>query len=324
MKAWQFVGDGQPLTLNEVSEADPGPGEVGVDILAAGLCHSDVGYLEGAIPSAYLGELPRTLGHEVAGRVRRLGAGVEEVAVGDVVAMLMSFDGPGASRDGGYAPYGVYPVDQLVKVPTGVSAETAAAATDAGRTAVHNVKDVAQVSAGTRLGIVGLGGLGLIGLQVGIALGAEVYAAEPKDDARAQGLALGARECVTDAADLQRFNLDVIVDFAGFGTTTAAALRSVRDGGTVVLVGLSRNESTINTPDFALRGLTLKSDATSTRQHLIDTLELIASGAVSPVTTTIGFDQIAEGLERVARGDVLGRLVAVYPDPASDRSADPS
>ncbi len=314
MKAWQFVGDGQPLTLNEVPEPKAGPGEIAIDVLAAGLCHSDVGYLEGSIPSMYLGELPRTLGHEVAGRITEVGDGVEGLAVGDLVALVMNFDGPGVARDGGYAPKGVYPAEQAVKVPEGVSAAAAAAATDAGRTAVHNVKNVAGVTKGTKLGIVGLGGLGLIGLQVGIALGAEVYAAEPKEDAREKALGLGAKACVTDAAELAEYELDVIVDFAGFGTTTSGALESVRPGGTVVLVGLSRNESTINTADFALRGLTLKSDASSTREHLIDTLDFIASGAITPVTTEIGFDDIGDGMERVARGDVLGRLVAVYPE----------
>ena len=100
MKAWQFVGPGQPLTLNEVPEPVAGPGEIGVDILAAGLCHSDVGYLEGTIPADYLGELPRTLGHEVAGRIAQVGDGVEGLQVGDLVALVMGFDGPGVARDG--------------------------------------------------------------------------------------------------------------------------------------------------------------------------------------------------------------------------------
>ena len=95
MKAWQFIGEGQPLTLNEVPEPTAGPGEVLIDVLAAGLCHSDVGFLEGAIPAAMFGELPRTLGHEVAGRVRELGEGVTSVKVGDTVAVVMSAEGPG-------------------------------------------------------------------------------------------------------------------------------------------------------------------------------------------------------------------------------------
>lgn len=314
MQAWQFIGDGQPLTLNEVPEPVPGPGEVGVDILAAGLCHSDVGYLEGSIPSSYLGQLPRTLGHEVAGRITQLGEGVEDFQVGDLVALVMNFDGPGVARDGGYAPKGVYSAAQTVKLPAGVTPAAAAAATDAGRTAVHNVKNVAGVTKGTKLGIVGLGGLGLIGVQTGIALGAEVYAAEPKEDAREKALVLGAKACVADASELAQYELDVIVDFAGYGSTTAGALQSVKAGGTVVLVGLGRDQATISTPDFALRGLTLKSDASSTREQLIETLELIADGSISPVTTEIGFDEIGEGLDRVARGDVLGRLVAIYPE----------
>jgi len=314
MKAWQFVGPGQPLTLNEVPEPVAGPGEIGVDILAAGLCHSDVGYLEGTIPADYLGELPRTLGHEVAGRIAQVGDGVEGLQVGDLVALVMGFDGPGVARDGGYAPKGVYPAELAVKLPAGVTPAAAAAATDAGRTAVHNVKNVAGVTQGTKLGIVGLGGLGLIALQTALSLGAEVYAAELKEDARQEARTQGAKVSVEDVADLAQYELDVIIDFAGVGTTTSAALRAVRPGGTVVLVGLGSDHTTINTSDFALRGLSLKSDASSTPEHLTDTLDLIAAGAISPVTTEISFDEIGAGMEQVAAGTVLGRMVAVYPE----------
>lgn len=226
----------------------------------------------------------------------------------------MNFDGPGVSRDGGYAPKGVYPAEQAVKVPEGVSPQAAAAATDAGRTAVHNVKNVAGVTKVTKLGIVGLGGLGLFGLQTGIAFGAEVYAAEPKEDARTKALEIGDGAAVSDVSELAQYELDVIIGFAGYDTTTAGALQAVKPAGTVVLVGLGKDRSTINTADFARRGLTLKSDASSTREHLTDTLELIAQGAISPVTTEITFEEIGEGLERVERGEVLGRLVAVYPE----------
>lgn len=314
MQAWQFIGDGQPLTLNEVPEPVVGPGEIGIDVLAVGLCHSDVGYLDGAVPSKYLGELPRTLGHEVSGRITELGDGVEGLEVGDIVALVMNFDGPGVARDGGYAPKGVYPAEQAVKVPAGVSPAAAAAATDAGRTAVHNVKNVAGVTEGTKLGIVGLGGVGLIGLQTGLALGAEVYAAEPKEDARAKALEIGAKATVSDASELAQFELDVIVDFAGYGTTTSGALQAVKTGGTVVQVGLGKDEATINTVDLVLRGLTLKADDSSTREQLTETLELIAQGAIDPVTTETTFEDIRDGLDRVRRGEVLGRLVAIYPE----------
>ncbi|KJL42351.1 Alcohol dehydrogenase [Microbacterium trichothecenolyticum] len=231
-----------------------------------------------------------------------------------MVAIVMRSDSAGIGRDGGYAPRAVFRTDQAVLVPAGVSATAAAAATDAGRTAVHSVKNVAGVTSATRLGIVGLGGLGLIGLQTGLALGAEVYGAEPKEAARVRAFELGAKAVVEDVDDLAPFELDVIVDFAGYGSTTAKALRSVRAGGTVVLVGLGRDQATINTSDFALRGLTLKSSVTSTLEQLHETLELIGEGKVAPVTTEIGFDEIGEGIERVARGEVIGRLVAVFPD----------
>lgn len=83
MKAWQHVGAGRPLTLNEVLEPAAGPGEIAVSVKAAGLCHTDVGILEGVIPELFLGGVPHNLGHEVAGVVQTVGEGGRLVAVLD-------------------------------------------------------------------------------------------------------------------------------------------------------------------------------------------------------------------------------------------------
>ena len=65
MQAWQFIGDGQPLTLNEVPEPVAVPGEIAIDALVAGLCHSDVGYLNRSIPSILCcSDCPRLLSED--------------------------------------------------------------------------------------------------------------------------------------------------------------------------------------------------------------------------------------------------------------------
>src|SRR5450759_3417965 len=67
MKAWQFEGEGKPISLNEIPEPRPGPGEVVIDVKAAGLCHSDLMYME--VGARTMPFLPMTQGHENAGIV---------------------------------------------------------------------------------------------------------------------------------------------------------------------------------------------------------------------------------------------------------------
>ncbi|MGO1735412.1 MAG: zinc-binding dehydrogenase, partial [Leucobacter sp.] len=164
---------------------------------------------------------------------------------------------------------------------------------------------------GTRVGIVGLGGLGFNGAQIALALGATVYAVEPRTEVHGLAKDLGVTEVVTDATELEQFELDVIADFAGFGTTTAGAVLAVRPGGRVVLVGVGHDEMTINTPIFIQKQVQLIGSSGGTLEDLAGYYELVASGKVKPVISTITFDQIKDGLDDVAAGKVTGRLVAV-------------
>ena len=95
MKAWQFLGDGVPLTLSDVNDPTaPAAGWVVVAVRGTGLCHTDVAFVDGAIPSSLMSHLPITIGHEVAGVVSAVGEGVPGLAVGDRVGVRSGVDGP--------------------------------------------------------------------------------------------------------------------------------------------------------------------------------------------------------------------------------------
>jgi propanol-preferring alcohol dehydrogenase len=122
MRAWRFTGTGSPLQVADVEPPRPGPGQVVVDVRAAGLCHTDVGILDDPGWLQRLGPLPLTLGHEVAGVVSELGDGVAGVSVGDAVGISPAGSTrPGLARDGGYAASCVADVADLVPIPPGVS-----------------------------------------------------------------------------------------------------------------------------------------------------------------------------------------------------------
>ena len=316
MRAWQFTGTHEPLVLVEVPEPTPGPDEVLIDIRACGLCHSDVGVLEvDGFPLPAKASLPVTLGHEVAGEVSVVGANVGHWAVGDRVGIGNVGDAiPGIMRDGGYAQRITSAPDVLVRIPDAVSFEQAAFCMDAGMTSHGGVIGAGQVGPGDKVGIIGLGGLGQIGARVAHLAGCEVHVAEIREELWPLARELGARSAVRDVRELADQELDVIVDFAGVGTTTAGAIEAIATGGRVVQVGMTTAEATINTNQLIMKGVTLVGSLGGTLDDVRSVFDLIASGALNPQTTVIGFDEVPSGLSRLSQGDVVGRLVARIAD----------
>ena len=315
MKAWQFTGTHEPLALNEIPEPTPGPGEVVLDIKAAGLCHSDVGLLEDEGWLALLAKRPITIGHENAGVVIEVGDGVTEFQVGDRVGVCPTADGvgaPGYAFDGGFAPKMAVDARALVPLPDEVDFLYGAAATDAGMTSYHAIITEGGVKEGDTVGIIGLGGLGQLGAMAGILAGADIYVAEINEKVWPMAKELGVTDVKKSITEFEGVEFDVIVDYAGFGNTTADAIEMVRPGGTVVQVGMGRLEATINTRTLITRSVTLKGSVGGTKEDVAGVYAYMASGKMNPQITTISFDEIPEGLERLERGEVVGRLVASY------------
>jgi propanol-preferring alcohol dehydrogenase len=316
MRAWQFTNTHEPLVLAEVPEPVAGPGQVVLDVVSAGLCHSDVGVLEDEGWLPFLPRRPVTMGHEVAGVVAEVGDGVTEWAVGARVGVcpMTRAGAPGYGYDGGFADKIVVDQITLVPIPDDVPFALGAAGTDAGMTSHHAVMATGRVTAGTKLGIIGLGGLGQIGARVGVLAGADVYVAEIDEEVWDLAGELGVNGVARSIRDFADRQLDVIVDFAGFGTTTAEAIEAVRFGGRVVQVGMGKLEATISTRDLIIKECELVGCRGGTKEDVAGVYEFFASGQLAPRYTEIDFDDIPDGLDRLARGLVTGRLVARISD----------
>jgi alcohol dehydrogenase, propanol-preferring len=314
MKAWILDAVHTPLRLADVEVPTPGPGQVAVKVRATGLCHSDVGYMEGVIP--FSTDLPLILGHEAAGTISAVGEGVTGWQVGDaVVGAIHSTDAPGVTHDGAYAEYILLTADLLVKLPDGIDWGQAAAATDAGVTSYTGVVVHGEVKAGDRVGIIGLGGLGMTGARIAVIKGATVYGVEPKESSWETAREQGVTEVFKDVSELEGMDLDAVIDFAGFGTTTTGALKAVKPGGRVSQVGLGKTEFTFNSYDLIARAVTLQGSTPQGKpEHLQDVIDMVASGDLVIRAEEIGFDAIPEGLERLQRGEVTGRLYATLPE----------
>ena len=311
MKAWQYEGDRKPIALNEVPEATAGPGEVVIDVKAAGLCHSDMMYME--LGDAVMPFLPMTQGHENAGVISAIGEGVTGWSVGDVVGVCSSGERPpaGMFTHGGFADQLVANAADLARVPEGLDLALAALATDAGMTSYHAIMKTGGATAGMKVGVIGYGGLGQIGTRAAVLAGAEVHVAEVKEDVWPLALAAGVAGVVKDADEWAGQNFDLVVDYAGFDTT-AKALAAVRRGGTAVQVGLGKPTFTV--PTNAILGKNLLGSLGGSVADIEEVFALLLSKEIEPVYTEIGFDEIGEGLERLKNNQVTGRLVARFGD----------
>jgi propanol-preferring alcohol dehydrogenase len=291
-------------------------GQVVLAVAAAGLCHGDLHMQDGTL---VLAPPPFTLGHEIAGWVIKHGPGVDAPALGTLVVNVYGSDPPfptGLTVDGGLAEQVVVPASALVQVPEGVTAAQAAVSTDAVATAYHAVKVAGEVRLAQKVGIIGLGGLGLNGLQTAVMCGAHVVAVNRRPSKDETAIALGAQAVYRDVSELPQQELDVVIDFVGLDSTIHGALKSLRVGGRVVLVGLEATTISLPTIDTTYRNLTVRGSWAATRESRIEVLNFIAQGKLVPVIEEITLDEVIDGYQRLHDGKVVGRLAACMPAPS--------
>ncbi len=316
MKAWQFSGTNRPLKLNEVKEPKAGPGQVVVSVKAAGVCHSDVSALYDDGWMAGFPILPRTMGHENAGVISEVGEGMDHWKVGDRVGLAPLFsdgDALGYGKwDGGFGPKLLATDENLVKLPDEVPFDLGAMATDAGLTAYHAIMAVGGAKAGMKVGVIGLGGLGYMGAKVAALSGAEVYGAEVNPETRKLKGEIGLADVAESIDAFKDKGLELIVDYAGFGTTTAAAIETLAEFGTLVQVGMGRLEAKINTYPLIIKQLTIKGSKSGTKKDLEALYDLMKSGKLAPPINHIRQAEIPDAIEKLRAGGVVGRFVAMY------------
>ena len=237
-KAW---GGPETLVLEELPSPRPGPGEVVIDVKAAGVNFPDVLIIQ----SKYQVKppLPFAPGAELSGVIKEVGAGVTGFKPGDRVIAMTTW--------GAFAEECVARVDQLIRMPAGLDFATAAAFTLTYGTSWHALKDRGQLRAGETLLVLGAaGGVGLAAVEIGKALGARVIAAASSAEKLAVCRAHGADETIDYASEDLRARLksitgdkgvDVVYDPVG-GQYAEPAVRSTAWRGRYLIVGFANGE----------------------------------------------------------------------------------
>jgi NADPH2:quinone reductase len=237
-KAW---GPPDSLELQDLPDLVPGPGEVAIDVRAAGVNFPDVLTVQGKYQVKP--PLPFTPGNEFAGVVRAVGEGVGKLAVGDRVI--------GFTQTGAFAQQVVAPAAVLMPMPPGMDFDTAAAITLTYGTSHHAVVDRGQLQAGETMLVLGAaGGVGLAAIEIGKALGARVIAAasnaEKLEVCRQHGADVlidytkeDLREALKAATNGK--GPDVIYDPVG-GPYSEPALRSIAYRGRHLVIGFAAGD----------------------------------------------------------------------------------
>ncbi|RYC78904.1 hypothetical protein BFJ63_vAg18220 [Fusarium oxysporum f. sp. narcissi] len=318
MKAFQYDNPKDGLQLRDMPIPEPGPSHVQLQVKAVGMCHSDCHIVKGE-KDDWLTRKPTTLGHEVAGVITKVGSDVTEYCPGDrVTVSLVGYpieernwpECIGIGYDGGYAEYAVAPVRRLLRIPDSVSFAQAAVATDALATSYHAVVVEAGAKPGVVIGVIGLGGLGLSGLTFGILKGATVYGFDVVEAKLKDARDLGARACFLSLDEAKDVAFDVIVDFAGTGSTTQAAIQAVKGGGRVVVVGLGTEMISVPSSALVLHTKTLVGSVGASAEDLNNVFKLLQEGRLSPLLIEVPFTDIPASINSLAKGGVNGRLWA--------------
>lgn len=336
MKAAVVHAFGEPLTIEEVPIPQPGPGQVLVKVVASGVCHTDLHAADGDWPVKPT--LPFIPGHEGAGYIVGLGAGVTNLKEGDRVGVpwLHSACGlceycltgwetlcpyqqnTGYSVNGGYAEYVLAPAAYVGHLPAGTDFAEIAPILCAGVTTYKGLKET-EARPGEWVAISGVGGLGHVAVQYAKAMGLHVVAVDVADDklalARALGAELAVNARVEDPAETIMREVGGVHGALVTAVSPVAfrqALGMLRRGGTVSLVGLP--PGTFETPifDVVLKGLTVRGSIVGTRKDLEEALQFAAEGKVKATIERQPLEAINDIFARLKRGDVEGRVVLQF------------
>src|SRR3954468_7716029 len=272
-----------PLINDQIDEPSAGPGEVVVEIRAAGICHSDAHYRAGGGTVA----LPLTLGHEIAGVIAGTDRRVALHYLHDDVRML------GKEVDGGYAERIVVPAANAVRIPDEVPFDAAAVMMCSTATAYHALR-LASLRAGESVAIIGFGGLGASAVQLAKAMGAgDVFAVDRVPETTNLARSFGAIPAAVE--DLR--DVDIALDFAGHPPTTLAALRSLRRGGRIMIVAINLRELAIDPyRDVLANERHIIGVSDHTRDELVELLAMAANGQLDisrVITRRVGLDAAA-------------------------------
>ena len=331
MKAAQISKPGADFEIVEREVPQPTAGQVRIKVQACGVCHSDVFTKEGWWPGI---QYPRVPGHEVAGVVDEIGAGVTEWKKGQRVGVgwhggqdntcracrrgdfrnCRNLKIPGISYDGGYQEYMLAPVEALVPIPESLSDVEAAPLLCAGIT-TYNALRHSGAYPGDLVAVQGIGGLGHLGIQFANKFGYKVAAIGQGSENAQLAKKLGANVYIdskaTNAAEeLQKLGgAQVILATAPSSKAMSALVDGLGPNGKLVVIGATTDPIEVTPVQLITGSRTIQGWAAGTAADSEDTLNFAELSGVRAMIETYPLEKAAEAYARMMSGKAQFRVV---------------
>ncbi|UOO80930.1 NAD(P)-dependent alcohol dehydrogenase [Uruburuella testudinis] len=339
-RGYAAQSDTAPLAPFEFERRDVRANDVEIDIEYCGVCHSD---LHQAKNDWGWSQYPLVPGHEIVGRVRRVGADVKKFKVGDLVGVGCMVDscrhchpceqgleqycengnvqtyndtdrfGDHMRTYGGYSDTIVVTENFVVGVPENLDTQAVAPLLCAGITTYSPLRHW-NVQKGSKVAVVGLGGLGHMALKLANAMGAEVTLFTRSSGKEADALALGAHNVVLSTDDEQMLavanTFDVIIDTVPYTHDLKPYIQTLTLDGALVLVGLvGELESTISTVPLIMGRRTVAGSMIGGIAETQEMLDFCGEHNIVPDVEMIDIQTINQAYERLLKSDVKYRFV---------------
>jgi D-arabinose 1-dehydrogenase-like Zn-dependent alcohol dehydrogenase len=331
MKAAQVPKPGADFEIVEREIPNPVAGEVRIKVQACGVCHSDMLTKEGAWPGI---QYPRVPGHEIAGIIDELGAGVTEWKKGQRVGVgwhgghddtclycrrgdfrnCANMKIPGISYDGGYQQYMVAPANAVVAMPDGLGDVEAAPLLCAGIT-TYNALRHSGAMPGDLVAIQGIGGLGHLGIQFANKFGYKVAAIGRGPENAALAKKLGANlyidsQATKPAEELQKLGgAQAILATAPSSKAMSELINGLGPNGKLIVIGVSMDPLEVTPVQLITGSRTIQGWASGTPADEEDTLRFAELSGVRPMIETYPLEKAGEAYARMMSGKAQFRVV---------------
>ena len=334
MKAAVLKEIGKPLVIEEIPTPEPGPGQVLIRVNACGVCHSDLHLATGdwdLLRNAT--KIPLILGHEVAGTVAALGEGASGVKIGDRVGvpwiyytcgecefckegkeeLCLKQKVTGCMVDGGFAEYMLAPATHASPLPASFDLAEIAPQLCAGLTVYKAIK-AAGVEPGQRMAVFGAGGLGHLAIQIAKAMGVQVGAVDIADDKLEFAKSVGAEWTINAAEPVHKKlrsmgGVHVAMVCAASPPAYETALRCLRRGGTMAVVGMANDPFKVSAVSLISTEAKIVASAVGTRADLQELFALMAKYPIRCRIEKRPLEDVNRIFDQMTRGAITGRMV---------------
>lgn len=337
IKAYAAPAADQPLDLETIQRRDCGDYDIAIDILYCGVCHSDIHTVRNEWGGTRYPCIP---GHEIAGTVAKVGSKVNNYKEGDTVAVGCLVDScrtcysckedleqhcesptftynsdekqTGGVTYGGYSQNVVVDENFLLRIPSNLDLAASAPLLCAGITTYSPLKRF-NVGKGQKVGIVGLGGLGHMGVKFANAFGAHVTVLTRTKSKEKDAKKLGAHETIlsTDQAQMDSHEeaFDLILDTVSADHDINAYMKLVKRSGSLVLVGAPENPLSVEPFSLIFRRRQLAGSLIGGIKETQEMLDFCGAKNITCTIEMIRMDQVNEAYERILASDVKYRFV---------------